>query len=104
MRTPWDDEPWFGLHVPRAVAGIAPELFDVRSGWRDPSRYDEQASELARRFDENFRTNPFPSSSVKKGTWYADPQFCIACKGGLVGFDTHDIAVIVLDEPVALPS
>jgi phosphoenolpyruvate carboxykinase (ATP) len=56
VRTPWDDEPWFGLHVPRGVAGIAPELFDVRSGWRDPSRYDKQASELARRFDENFRT------------------------------------------------
>jgi phosphoenolpyruvate carboxykinase (ATP) len=23
VRTPWDDEPWFGLHVPRGVAGIA---------------------------------------------------------------------------------
>ena len=56
VRTPWDDEPWFGLHVPRAVAGIAPELFDVRSSWRDPARYDTQAAELARRFDENFRT------------------------------------------------
>ena len=55
-------------------------------------------------FDENFRTNPFPSSSFHKGTWYADPQFCIACKPGLVGFDTHDIAVIVLDEPLSLPS
>ena len=62
-------------------------------------------------FDENFRTNPFPSTSFHKGTWYADPQFCTACKPGLVGFDTHDIAVIVLDEPLttltsygALPS
>ena len=55
-------------------------------------------------FDDNYRTNPFPSSSFHKGTWHADPQFCIACKPGLVGFDTHDIAVIVLDEPLYLPS
>jgi phosphoenolpyruvate carboxykinase (ATP) len=56
VRTPWDDEPWFGLHVPRAVAGIAPELLDVRSSWRDPVRYEKQALELARRFDDNFAT------------------------------------------------
>jgi hypothetical protein len=61
-------------------------------------------------FDESFRTYPFLSSSFRKGTWHADPQFCSACKPGLVGFDTHDIAVIVLDEPLspssygALPS
>jgi len=38
------------------------------------------------------------------GTWYPDPQFCIACAGGLVGFDTHDVAVVILDEPVLLSS
>ncbi len=54
-------------------------------------------------FDENFRTNPFPGTSFHRGTWHADPQFCIACKPGLVGFDTHDIAVIVLDEELSLP-
>jgi Trypsin len=55
-------------------------------------------------FDDNFRTNPFPSSSFHKGTWHPDPQFCRVCKPGLVGLDTHDIAVIVLDEPVSLAS
>lgn len=55
-------------------------------------------------FDESFRTNPFPSSSFRKGTWHADPRFCAACKPGLVGLDTHDIAVIVLDEPLSLSS
>jgi hypothetical protein len=55
-------------------------------------------------FDDNYRSNPFPSSSFHRGTWSADPQFCMACDHGLVGFDTHDLAVIVLDEPLALPS
>jgi secreted trypsin-like serine protease len=36
------------------------------------------------------------------GTWYPDPEFCIACSGGLVGFDTHDVAVVILDAPVQL--
>jgi phosphoenolpyruvate carboxykinase (ATP) len=54
LGTPCAAEPWFGLHVPRAVSGIAPALLDVRAGWRDPARYDEQAALLARRFDENF--------------------------------------------------
>ena len=36
------------------------------------------------------------------GTWYPDPAFCIACGNGLPGFDTHDIAVVLLDAPVSL--
>jgi hypothetical protein len=36
------------------------------------------------------------------GTWYPDPEFCIGCAGGLVGFDTHDVAVVILDERVSL--
>ncbi len=36
------------------------------------------------------------------GHWYPDPQFCIACAGG--GFPTHDVAVVILDEPVSLAS
>jgi phosphoenolpyruvate carboxykinase (ATP) len=55
-RAPCNAEPWFGLRVPRVVPGIAGALLDVKSGWRDPSRYDEQALTLARRFDENFAT------------------------------------------------
>jgi hypothetical protein len=37
------------------------------------------------------------------GTWTPDPEWCIGCSGGLPGFDSHDVAVIVLDEPVSLP-
>jgi hypothetical protein len=36
------------------------------------------------------------------GTWHPDPAFCIGCGGGLPGFDTHDVAVVVFDAPVNL--
>jgi phosphoenolpyruvate carboxykinase (ATP) len=52
--TPCVAEPWFGLQVPLAVPGISRSMLDVRSGWSDAARYDEQALALARRFDENF--------------------------------------------------
>ena len=37
------------------------------------------------------------------GTWTPDPDWCPGCGNGLPGFDSHDVAVIVLDEPVPLP-
>jgi phosphoenolpyruvate carboxykinase (ATP) len=51
---PCEADPCFGLRVPRNVPGVAPALLDVRGTWRDRARYDEQARELARRFDDNF--------------------------------------------------
>ena len=36
------------------------------------------------------------------GTWYPHPDFCLGCAPGLPGFDTHDVAVVVLDDPVIL--
>jgi len=47
----------------------------------------------------------FAADSVfYSGHWYPDPQFCIACSGGTPGFDTHDVAVVILDEPIHLSS
>ena len=43
----------------------------------------------------------FPAGFVT-GTWYPHPDFCIACAGGLVGFDLNDVAVVILDAPIAL--
>jgi len=37
------------------------------------------------------------------GTIHAHPDWCIGCAGGLPGFDTHDVAVVVLDHAVSLP-
>jgi hypothetical protein len=34
------------------------------------------------------------------GTYHPDPNFCIGCGRGLPGFDTHDVAIVVLDSPV----
>jgi len=39
----------------------------------------------------------------KTGTWYPHPEWCIGCAPGLPGFDTHDVAVVVFDQPVTLP-
>ena len=32
------------------------------------------------------------------GTAYTNPDFCIGCSGGLVGFDANDVGVVVLDQ------
>jgi hypothetical protein len=34
------------------------------------------------------------------GTFHPDPNFCLACGGGLPGFDTHDVAIVVMESPV----
>jgi hypothetical protein len=33
------------------------------------------------------------------GTFHPDPDWCIGCGHGLPGFDTHDVAVVVLSAP-----
>ena len=56
-------------------------------------------------FNTDRRSVQFPDEFLT-GTWFAHPDFCQGtgtCAHGLVGFDSHDIAVIVLDEPVSLP-
>jgi phosphoenolpyruvate carboxykinase (ATP) len=62
-------EPWFGLSVPHEIPGVPSALFDVKAGWPEPSRYDEQALALAGRFDENFAAyrDGLPDSVVRAG-------------------------------------
>jgi hypothetical protein len=45
-------------------------------------------------FDPNL-TQTNPSRVWHWGTYYFDPQFAIGSAGGLPGFDTHDVAIIV---------
>ncbi len=51
-----------------------------------------------------------PYARVVTGTFHRDPGYCPGCAPGLPGFDTHDVAVVVLDAAVndfgfaALPS
>jgi len=51
-----------------------------------------------------FDEDPWSSTFFQyTGMWTPDPDWCIGCGNGLPGFDSHDVAVIVLDEPVTLP-
>jgi Trypsin len=40
------------------------------------------------------------ANDFTEGTFHPDPDWCPACRPGLPGFDTHDVAVITLNEPV----
>jgi len=63
--------------------------------------FDHSGEQVEVTFDSEgfFAQNPV----FYTGRWYPDPQFCIGCAHGLPGFDTHDVAVVVLDQPVNLP-
>lgn len=43
-----------------------------------------------------------PNSEISVGFWFPHPDFCLGCEPGL-GFDTSDVAVVVLDKRVSLP-
>jgi phosphoenolpyruvate carboxykinase (ATP) len=47
-------DPVFGLEVPTSCPGVDPEVLDPQSTWADKEAYGRQATELARRFQENF--------------------------------------------------
>jgi phosphoenolpyruvate carboxykinase (ATP) len=47
-------EPFFGLSVLEALAGVPAELLDPRGAWADGAAYDRAAWQLMARFEENF--------------------------------------------------
>ncbi len=47
-------DPFFGLMIPRDVAGIPNEVLDPRLSWADRAAYDRTAAELVARFEKNF--------------------------------------------------
>jgi phosphoenolpyruvate carboxykinase (ATP) len=47
--------PIFKILVPDSVSGVPNEILDPQKTWDDPEGYNEQASELAHRFVENFK-------------------------------------------------
>jgi hypothetical protein len=50
-------------------------------------------------FDPDLINTPSAQRVWHFGTYYFDPQFTIGGGHGLVGFDTHDIAVIIFGSP-----
>lgn len=49
-----EQEPFFGLQIPKSYEGILSETLNPRSAWQDRMGYDETAHMLAAKFDENF--------------------------------------------------
>jgi hypothetical protein len=50
-------------------------------------------------FDPNLVNTPPTSRTFYVGSYYFDPQFALGAGGGLPGFDTHDVAVIIFTSP-----
>jgi hypothetical protein len=46
-------------------------------------------------FDPNLSNTPAAQRTWYVGTYYYDPEFALGSAGGLPGFDTHDVAVII---------
>jgi secreted trypsin-like serine protease len=61
--------------------------------------FDAPGQEVSVTVDEDAFAS---SSTFVSGHWYPDPEFCLACAGGTVGFDTHDVAVVILDSPLTV--
>ena len=59
--------------------------------------FDEPAQQVFVTFDPDGFYGDDPSAFYE-GTWYPDPDFCIGCAPGLIGFDTPDVAVVILEE------
>jgi len=54
-RQQFEPDPVFRVLVPRECPGVPTEVLRPKNTWKDKAAYDAQASELAKRFAENFR-------------------------------------------------
>lgn len=52
---PTQDDPVFGLAIPKACPGCPSEVLLPRDTWKDAKAYDETAKKLAHLFQENFK-------------------------------------------------
>ena len=52
----FEQDPFFGLMVPKSVPGIPAGVLNPREGWADKAAYDRTARELVARFEANFET------------------------------------------------
>jgi phosphoenolpyruvate carboxykinase (ATP) len=48
-------DPIFGVQVPVSCPDVPVEVLQPRNTWADKDKYDQQAKDLARRFNENFK-------------------------------------------------
>src|SRR5690606_30776309 len=52
---PTQEDPVFGVAIPKEVPGCPPEVLVPRDTWKDKKAYDETAMKLAHLFQENFK-------------------------------------------------
>ena len=63
----FEQEPFFGLMVPKHVPDVPDPVLDARAAWADRDAYDAQARKLAQLFFENFkRFEEHVSPSINK--------------------------------------
>lgn len=62
---PTEKEGVFGLHVPKSVPGVSPELLTPRKSWPDTAAFDAKLKELAGLFIKNFEKFPSATAEVK---------------------------------------
>jgi phosphoenolpyruvate carboxykinase (ATP) len=48
-------DPIFGVEIPQEVPGVPNEVLNPRNTWQDKAAYDKQATDLAKRFQDNFK-------------------------------------------------
>ncbi|ADL06892.1 phosphoenolpyruvate carboxykinase (ATP) [Thermosediminibacter oceani] len=51
----YEQDPVFGLMIPRACPGVPPEILNPKNTWHDKKAYDETVRKLARNFADNFK-------------------------------------------------
>lgn len=66
-------DPVFGLQIPDKVEGVPDEVLNPRNTWIDKEAYDQAATELAKRFIENFKQ----FSNVSERIWEAGPNLSV---------------------------
>ena len=54
-QVPYKQDPIFGLYIPEQCEGLPREILITRNTWQDKHAYDEKATELAVKFNENFK-------------------------------------------------
>ena len=63
----FEQDPAFGLSVPKSVPGVPPEFLHARDAWKDKAAYDKAAAELAARFAKNFEKFDVPADLKAAG-------------------------------------